>query len=88
MNCGNFKSVLTYAPSKEKVNPLTVRDDYSKYILSIKALDKGDGISVYEEFDLLFKLFGVPEIIRSDNGPPFAKSGVNQTLCMVALFGD
>lgn len=61
-----------YTTSKEKVNPLTVRDDYSKYILTIKALDKGDIASVYKEFDILFKLFGLPEIIRSDNGPPFA----------------
>ena len=61
-----------YTTSKEKVNPLTVRDEYSKYILSIKALDKGDICCVYQEFDNIFKIFGLPEIIRSDNGPPFA----------------
>lgn len=61
-----------YTTSKEKVNPLTVRDEYSKYIFTIKALDKGDIASVYKEFDILFKLYGLPEIIRSDNGPPFA----------------
>jgi transposase len=63
-----------YTPNKEKVNPLTVRDDYSKYILCIKALNKGDIPSVKAEFELLFKKFGIPKVIRSDNGPPFASS--------------
>lgn len=61
-----------YSPTKEKINPLTVRDDYSKYIFTIKALTKGDTASVQAEFDGLFKQYGLPEIIRSDNGPPFA----------------
>jgi len=61
-----------YSSNKEKINPLTVRDDYSKYILCIKALDKGDTASVKAEFDCLFKQFGLPKVIRSDNGPPFA----------------
>ena len=61
-----------YTQDKEKVNPLTVRDDFSKYILCIKALDKGDTASVKAEFEVLFKRFGLPKVIRSDNGPPFA----------------
>jgi transposase InsO family protein len=68
-----------YTTSKEKVNPLTVRDEFSKYILTIKALDKGDILCVYQEFDNIFKIYGLPEIIRSDNGPPFAN--------MSSLFG-
>lgn len=61
-----------YTPEKEKCNPLTVRDEYSKYILSIKALQKGDITSVKAEFERIFKIHGIPEIIKSDNGPPFA----------------
>jgi transposase InsO family protein len=63
-----------YTPDKEKVNPLTVRDEYSKYIFCIKSLDKGDIMSVKAEFKRLFRQFGLPEIIRSDNGPPFASA--------------
>ncbi len=41
-----------YTHDKEKVNPLTVRDDYSKYILCIRALRKGDTPSVKAEFEI------------------------------------
>ena len=61
-----------YTVNKEKVNPLTIRDDYSKYILEIKAVEKGDIFNVRQVFHQLFTIYGLPEIIRSDNGPPFA----------------
>jgi len=61
-----------YAANREKCEPLTVRDDFSKYILSIKILEKGDISSVKREFEELFKKYGLPKAIRSDNGPPFA----------------
>jgi len=61
-----------YTRNKEKVNPLTIRDEYSKHILAIEAVEKGDTTSVKRVFIRLFKQFGLPLYIRSDNGPPFA----------------
>jgi putative transposase len=61
-----------YTQEKDRVNPLTVRDEYSKMILSITVVEKGDISSVKAEFVRLFKKYGVPRCIRSDNGPPFA----------------
>ena len=63
-----------YTPLNEKCNPLTVRDEYSKYILLIKTLPKGDISAVKAEFEKLFEKYGLPEIIKSDNGPPFASN--------------
>jgi transposase InsO family protein len=60
-----------YTRNREKVNPLTVRDECSKNILDIKAVEKGDTASVKEAFIALFKQYGLPRYIRSDNGPPF-----------------
>jgi len=61
-----------YTKNKERVNPLTVRDEYSKYILAIDVVEKGDTASVKHVFQRIFKKFGMPQYIRSDNGPPFA----------------
>lgn len=63
-----------YTSLKEKCEPLTVRDEFSKFILSIKVLEKGDISSVKQEFERIFKLYGLPKVIRSDNGIPFASS--------------
>ena len=61
-----------YTPDGEKCEPLTVRDDYSKYILSIRTMQRAVTEEVKIEFERLFSLFGLPRVIRSDNGPPFA----------------
>jgi len=61
-----------YTKNKERVNPLTVRDEYSKYILAIDVAEKGDTASVKHVFQRIFKKYGIPQYIRSDNGPPFA----------------
>jgi transposase InsO family protein len=61
-----------YSRNKEKVNPLTIRDEYSKFILAIDAVEKGDTASVKAVFIRIFKEYGLPLYIRSDNGPPFA----------------
>ena len=63
-----------YTRNREKVNPLTVRDEYSKNIIAIEAVEKGDTATVKAQFISIFKEFGLPSIIRSDNGPPFANS--------------
>jgi len=75
-----------YTPYKEKCEPLTVRDDFSKYILSIKILEKGDIPCVKAEFEKLFKKYGLPEVIRSDNGPPFASAKAKFGLTKLAAW--
>jgi transposase InsO family protein len=61
-----------YTKNKERVNPLTVRDENGKFILAIDVVEKGDTASVKAAFIRLFKEYGLPDYIRSDNGPPFA----------------
>jgi transposase InsO family protein len=67
----DFKGWWYTKNKKEKVNPLTVRDECSKNILAIKVAEKGDTASVKAVFINLFKRNGLPRYIRSDNGPPF-----------------
>ena len=55
-----------------KCEPFTVVDQYSRYILHCLPLAKGDTEHVKAVFTELFKEFGLPKIIKSDNGSPFA----------------
>jgi transposase InsO family protein len=60
-----------WTASGEKCLPLTVRDEYSKYLLAVETPEKGDTAHVKAVFELLFRAYGLPRFIRSDNGPPF-----------------
>lgn len=55
-----------------KCYPLTVSDGYSRYLLGCDALDHPDEQSCREAFEKLFDQYGLPSVIRSDNGTPFS----------------
>lgn len=52
--------------------PLTVMDSASRYVLSVLALPPTALEATQREFRRLFRTYGLPERIRSDNGTPFA----------------
>jgi len=57
-----------------RCEPLTVRDEFSRYVLDLRALSDASGQSVRAAFERLFAIHGLPEAIRSDNGSPFANT--------------
>ena len=59
---------------RSRFEPLTVRDAYSRFILCAQALGDARSDSVRLAFERLFAARGLPEVIRSDNGSPFACS--------------
>ena len=59
-----------------KCNPLTVRDEYSRYLLEMRALADARTATVRSCFERLFSDYGVPGAIRSDNGSPFGSHGL------------
>jgi putative transposase len=66
-----------YDPSGTRCEPLTVRDEYSRYVLESCRMSDARTQSVWERLERLFERHGLPEAIRSDNGSPFAsRSGV------------
>ena len=52
--------------------PLTVVDGYSRFLLGCQALDSTSHTGARQVFRRLFQEFGLPELIRTDNGVPFA----------------
>jgi putative transposase len=60
-----------YAGGK-RCEPLTVRDEFSRYVLELRAMANAQGETVRGCFERLFEQHGLPEAIRSDNGAPFA----------------
>ena len=57
-----------------RCEPLTVRDEYSRYVLELRAVPDARTATVQACFAELFARYGVPGAIRSDNGAPFASS--------------
>ena len=58
-----------------RCDALTMQDQASRYVIRVVAVEGMDGEHVWAVFDAAFREFGLPETIRSDNGPPFASTG-------------
>lgn len=56
----------------ERCEPLTVRDAHSRCVLCAQAMARNTTELVRVQFERLFQAHGLPGVIRSDNGPPFA----------------
>ena len=52
--------------------PLTVADLYSRFLLGVEGLDTVSESQSWPVFERLFREYGLPRAIRTDNGIPFA----------------
>jgi transposase InsO family protein len=57
------------------VYPLTITDAFSRFILRCEVVLDPRTAEVRDILESAFREFGLPEAIRSDNGPPFASTG-------------
>ena len=57
-----------------RCDPLTVRDEQSRYILDIRATASNTYRAVRDAFENIFERNGLPKAILTDNGVPFAAS--------------
>jgi putative transposase len=58
-----------------RVDPLTVRDLHSRYGLRVSLLRSQNVGQTQREFVKIFRQYGLPQRIRSDNGTPFGGGG-------------
>jgi transposase InsO family protein len=61
-----------------RCDPLTVMDLHSRYLLCAKLLSGQTQKSTKPAFEALFKRYGLPKVIRVDNGAPFASVGIGR----------
>jgi transposase InsO family protein len=69
--CADFKGWFRTGDG-ERIDPLTITDAHSRYLLRCQAVDKMDTARVQAIFEAAFREFGLPVAIRTDNGTPFA----------------
>ena len=58
--------------------PLTITDGCSRYLLECRALYSTDHTRAQPVFKRVFQTFGLPRIIRTDNGTPFATTAIGR----------
>lgn len=56
--------------------PLTISDNYSRYLLRCKGLPGPRYQPTRKTFESAFREYGLPDAIRVDNGTPFASRGI------------
>ena len=73
--CTDFKGQFRLGDGKY-CYPLTITDRFSRKIIACDGLERIDLDATIESFTLAFREHGLPEMIRSDNGAPFASRGL------------
>lgn len=73
--CADFKGWFRTRDG-ERIDPLTITDAHSRYLLRCQAVEKTDTPRVQAVFEAAFRENGLPERIRSDNGAPFASRAI------------
>ncbi len=69
--CADFKGWFRTGDGT-RCDPLTITDAHSRYLLRCHITPKTDGIHVAAIFDAAFREHGLPMVIHTDNGVPFA----------------
>jgi putative transposase len=76
--CADFKGEFMLG-NRRYCYPLTVTDYSSRYLLACEGLESTQSTFAFAVFERVFKEYGLPQAIRTDNGVPFASPN--------ALFG-
>jgi len=73
--CADFKGQFKLGNGRY-CYPLTITDRYSRVIIRCEALENAKCDPAIAVFDQAFREYGLPTVIRTDNGVPFAARGL------------
>ncbi len=71
--CADYKGEFMLG-DRRYCYPLTISDFASRYLLTCEALSTTQEKFAFTVFERTFKEFGLPRVIRTDNGVPFASA--------------
>jgi len=71
--CADYKGEFMLG-NRRYCYPLTITDFASRYLLTCEALSTTQERFAFTVFERTFKEFGLPTVIRTDNGVPFASA--------------
>ena len=62
----------------KKCEPLTITDGFSRYLMKCEHLPRKSSEYVWPVFAEAFQEYGLPNRLRTDNGPPFGSVGIGR----------
>ena len=83
--CTDFKGEFMLA-DRRYCYPLTVTDFHSRFLLCCEGLESTREAMALTVFERLFRQYGLPQRIRSDNGVPFASAHALHGLSRLAVW--
>lgn len=72
--CADFKGWFR-TEDGTRIDPLTISDAYSRFLFRCQAVKAADYLHSKPVFEASFREYGLPERMRTDNGPPFGSNG-------------
>ncbi len=69
--CADYKGEFLLG-NRKYCYPLTITDQRSRYLLACEGLESTKATGAFPVFERVFREFGLPAAIRTDNGAPFA----------------
>ena len=69
--CADYKGEFQLG-DRRYCYPLTITDQHSRYLLACESLDSTKEVGAFPVFERVFREFGLPAAIRTDNGSPFS----------------
>ena len=73
--CADFKGHFSVG-NGYRCNPLTISDHVSRYLLCCRHVDRMSYALTKMQFERVFRQYGLPLVIRTDNGCPFSSRGL------------
>src|SRR5580765_997447 len=83
--CADYKGEFMLG-NRRYCYPLTITDFASRYLLTCEALLTTQEKFAFTVFERTFKEFGLPQVIRTDNGVPFASAHAIYGLSRLAVW--